>query len=181
MCTLASLKSLSPTRHNRFEFIISFHDIQVFSTDTCMTDVIGEIRGKIGKQALSYLHAAHLLRQLQYVFTTGYLCIYKVCYETIKSPWSQTTVIVAKQIVLVTIQIYWFRPGKSILLMLIHNKYSFHKKLGLRLATNYSWCLLNKPLQISKADTKIFIGGFKQRWEGRVSSHSLVEIQLKLH
>ena len=33
-------------------------------------------------------------------------------------------------------------------------KYSFHKKLGLRFATIYSWCLSNKPLHISKADTK---------------------------
>ena len=45
-------------------------------------------------------------------------------------------------------------------------KYSFHKKLGLRLATNYSWCLLNKPLHISKADTKILIGGFQAKMRG---------------
>ena len=38
--------------------------------------------------------------------TPGYLCIYKVCYEMEKSPWSQTIVIVAKQIVPVTIQIH---------------------------------------------------------------------------
>ena len=48
----------------------------------------------------------------------------------------------------------------------IMNKYSFHKKLGLRLATNNSWCLLNKPLNISKADTKIFIGGFQTKMRG---------------
>ena len=41
------------------------------------------------------------------------------------------------------------------------NTYSFHKKLGLRLATIYSWCLLNKTPHISKADTKISIGGFQ--------------------
>ena len=46
------------------------------------------------------------------------------------------------------------------------HKYSFNKKLGLRLATNYSWCLLNKPLHISKADTKIFIGGFQAKIRG---------------
>ena len=46
------------------------------------------------------------------------------------------------------------------------NKYSFHKKLGLRLATNYSWCLLNKPLHILKADTKIFIGGLQAKMRG---------------
>ena len=45
----------------------------------------------------------------------------------------------------------------------MYHKYSFHKKLGLRLATNYSWCLLNKPLHISKADTKIVIGGFQAK------------------
>ena len=46
------------------------------------------------------------------------------------------------------------------------NKYSFHKNLALRLATNYSWCLLNKPLHISKADTNIFIGGFQTKMRG---------------
>ena len=45
-------------------------------------------------------------------------------------------------------------------------KYSFHKKLGLCLATNYSSCLLNKPLHISKADTKIFIGRFQAKMRG---------------
>ena len=45
-------------------------------------------------------------------------------------------------------------------------KYRFHKKLGLRLATNYSRCLLNKPLHISKADTKIFIDGFQAKMRG---------------
>ena len=48
----------------------------------------------------------------------------------------------------------------------IYNKYSFHKKLRLRLATNYSWCLLKKPLHISKADTKFFIGGFQAKMRG---------------
>ena len=43
------------------------------------------------------------------------------------------------------------------------NKYSFYKKLGLRIATIYSWCLSNKPLHISKADTEISIGGFQAR------------------
>ena len=43
------------------------------------------------------------------------------------------------------------------------NKYSFHKKLGLRLATIFSWCLSNKPLHISEADIKISIGGFQAR------------------
>ena len=43
----------------------------------------------------------------------SYLCIYKVCYETKKSPWSQTTVIVVKQIVLVR-----SRPENNVLLML---------------------------------------------------------------
>ena len=46
------------------------------------------------------------------------------------------------------------------------HKYSFHKKLSLRLASNYSRCLLNKPLHISKADTKIFIGGFQAKMRG---------------
>ena len=49
---------------------------------------------------------------------------------------------------------------------LVTNKYSFHKKLGLRLATTYSRCLLYKPLHISKADTKIFIGGFQAKMRG---------------
>ena len=56
-----------------------------------------------------------------------------------------------------------FGHGKPLLLSY---KYSFHKKLGLRLATNYSRCLLNKPLHISKADTKIFIGGFQAKMRG---------------
>ena len=43
------------------------------------------------------------------------------------------------------------------------NKYSFHKKLELHLATNYSGRLLNRPLHISKADTKIFICGFQAK------------------
>ena len=38
-------------------------------------------------------------------------------------------------------------------------KYSFHKKLGLRLPTIYSLCISNKSLHISKADTKISIDG----------------------
>ena len=46
------------------------------------------------------------------------------------------------------------------------NKYSFHKKLGLRLATNYSWCFLKKPLHISIADTKIFICGIQAKMIG---------------
>ena len=46
------------------------------------------------------------------------------------------------------------------------NKYSFRKKLGLHLASIYSWCLLNKPLHISKADTKISIAGFQARVRG---------------
>ena len=60
-------------------------------------------------------------------------------------------------------------------------KYSFHKKLGLRLANKYSWCLLNKPLHISKATLKPSLVDFKQKWEERVSSHSFVEIQIKRH
>ena len=48
----------------------------------------------------------------------------------------------------------------------INNKYSFHKKLGLRFATNYIWCLLNKLIYISKADTKIFSGGFQAKMRG---------------
>ena len=51
-------------------------------------------------------------------------------------------------------------------LLTTSNKYSFRKELGLRLATIYSWCLLNKPLHISKADTKISIGGFQARVRG---------------
>ena len=47
--------------------------------------------------------------------------------------------------------------------MCISYKYSFHKKLGLRLATIYSWCLLNKPLHISKANTKISIDRFQEK------------------
>ena len=46
---------------------------------------------------------------------------------------------------------------------------------SLRLATDYSWCLLNKPVHISKADIKIFIGGF----QAKMREDSLVEIQLK--
>ena len=46
------------------------------------------------------------------------------------------------------------------------NKYSFLKELGLRLATTYSWCLLNKPLHISKAETKVSIGGFQAKKRG---------------
>ena len=44
-----------------------------------------------------------------------------------------------------------------------YNKYSFRKKLDLCSATTYSWCLSREPLQISKADTKISIGGFQAR------------------
>ena len=39
-----------------------------------------------------------------------------------KSLYSQTTVIVAKQIVLVTIQICWFWPENNVLLMLIDDQ-----------------------------------------------------------
>ena len=48
------------------------------------------------------------------IHTPCYLCTYNVCYYIKKSSWSQTTVIVAKQTVLVTIQIYWFRPKNSV-------------------------------------------------------------------
>ena len=46
------------------------------------------------------------------------------------------------------------------------NKYIFHNQFGLRLATIHNWCLLNKPLHISKDDTKISIGGFQARVRG---------------
>ena len=55
-------------------------------------------------------------------------------------------------------------------------KYSFHKRLGLRLATNYSWCLLNNHFISQKPTLKSSLVDFKQRLEGRVSSQSLVDI-----
>ena len=44
-----------------------------------------------------------------------------------KSPWSQMTVIVVKQIVLVTIQIYWFQPKNNVLLVLIDNQFTHNE------------------------------------------------------
>ena len=62
------------------------------------------------------------------------------------------------------------------------NKYSFHKKLGLRLATNYIVDAYKINHFISQKPTlRSSLVDFKQRWNGRVLSHSLVEIQLKRH
>ena len=58
----------------------------------------------------------------------------------------------------------WTLPALASLFTFLYNdKYSFHKKLGLRFATIYVWCLSNKPSHISKAATKIFIGEFQAR------------------
>ena len=48
---------------------------------------------------------------------------------------------------------------------MVKNKYtgSLNNKLCLRLATIYGWCLSNKPLHISKANTKVSSGGFPAR------------------